>query len=751
MGGTYREEQRPTGGRRSSKPGAKGSGTPLELSVKGLQSAAGNQAVAASLGGTSDTTVQRTPKLVAAEDRHLESRADATAAKARDVTPTPDPRKRLDGAPLAPAHQDQLQRLTGADVSGINIHTGPASTRSNADLGAHAYTKGTDIHFGKGEYDPGSWKGFQLLAHEVTHAVDHPTSTSRDGADVVHAKLKGTHQALVQLGGDAGKSLRKKLVGSKWNELLSQLGSYEKLESAYLSLVANPNAKGAKKKQAESKKKMLKALTKLEQTALAWRQANQDDLDKPAETNKERFRRLGMEEDQRAKAGRRQAVSMFLTRVRTEAADLATGRWEATTSGLDDSSLDWGKDNAVGGGINRLDAVGYATDEGPILEGYFKQEQGFSRMAGPDENAGINQFDANWGGRSLAMYRLDKLLQGGVIARTEFAVHTSRTETKDPATGKKTMSEATSKLGFFTEKASGEEMSKLIADGRVSRTEEQRKQRSDPAAAIDTEDPVLQRCLNKLQVIDAISGQLDRHEGNYFVQRDPVTGKVLGVTGIDNDMAFGSDSDTLSFRGAHNYIGMPELVDEQFGKRILQIREQDIRATLEGLLAPAEVDATVQRFTLVQDVVKSLDAKGELTSDWNKATAAATREDEEVGRWSKGKPYLVGRINEKVWGLQDHFVEQLLKSEGVQTADGEAIREGLSARVHGLELEAADMVPVTREVLARMRQTRQPTEDDKGQPQFTTFGDKVVQRLLSEVLLKRQMSRQLDQMMGGRR
>ena len=38
-----------------------------------------------------------------------------------------------------------------------------------------------------------------------------------------------------------------------------------------------------------------------------------------------------------------------------------------------------------------------------------------------------------------------------------------------------------------------------------------------------------------LQLIDALTGQVDRHGGNIFV--DPKTGKV---TGIDNDAAFGA-------------------------------------------------------------------------------------------------------------------------------------------------------------------------------------------------------------------
>ena len=47
---------------------------------------------------------------------------------------------------------------------------------------ARAYALGQDIHFGGGQYDPGSSESERLLAHEVAHTVQQT-------GGVRHAKL----------------------------------------------------------------------------------------------------------------------------------------------------------------------------------------------------------------------------------------------------------------------------------------------------------------------------------------------------------------------------------------------------------------------------------------------------------------------------------------------------------------------------------------------------------------------------------
>ncbi|MCC6998881.1 MAG: DUF4157 domain-containing protein [Deltaproteobacteria bacterium] len=65
----------------------------------------------------------------------------------------------------------RLEASAGADLGGVRLHTGAAAARSAAVLGARAYAVGQDVHFGAGEYAPGTAEGDHLVAHEVAHTL----------------------------------------------------------------------------------------------------------------------------------------------------------------------------------------------------------------------------------------------------------------------------------------------------------------------------------------------------------------------------------------------------------------------------------------------------------------------------------------------------------------------------------------------------------------------------------------------------
>lgn len=75
------------------------------------------------------------------------------------------------GAPLDAGLGARFAATTGHDVSGVRVHTGPASDASANAIGARAYALGQDIHFAAGEYQPGTRSGDHLIAHEVAHTV----------------------------------------------------------------------------------------------------------------------------------------------------------------------------------------------------------------------------------------------------------------------------------------------------------------------------------------------------------------------------------------------------------------------------------------------------------------------------------------------------------------------------------------------------------------------------------------------------
>jgi hypothetical protein len=67
----------------------------------------------------------------------------------------------------------------GADFSKVNIHTGSDAVEMTTQLGAHAFTHGSDIYFNQGQYAPESTSGKHLLAHELTHTVQQGAGALR--------------------------------------------------------------------------------------------------------------------------------------------------------------------------------------------------------------------------------------------------------------------------------------------------------------------------------------------------------------------------------------------------------------------------------------------------------------------------------------------------------------------------------------------------------------------------------------------
>ena len=74
-----------------------------------------------------------------------------------------------DGRPLSGTERDFFERRFGADLGDVNIHNGSQAAELSRDLSARAFTIGSDIFFGGGEYQPETDSGKRLIAHELTH------------------------------------------------------------------------------------------------------------------------------------------------------------------------------------------------------------------------------------------------------------------------------------------------------------------------------------------------------------------------------------------------------------------------------------------------------------------------------------------------------------------------------------------------------------------------------------------------------
>ena len=83
------------------------------------------------------------------------------------------------GAPLEDRTRGRMEEAFGADFSGVRVHVGAKSSAMCDEIGARAFTYGSDIHFNEGEFAPGTERGTRLLAHELTHVVQQNDNVRR--------------------------------------------------------------------------------------------------------------------------------------------------------------------------------------------------------------------------------------------------------------------------------------------------------------------------------------------------------------------------------------------------------------------------------------------------------------------------------------------------------------------------------------------------------------------------------------------
>ena len=75
------------------------------------------------------------------------------------------------GQPLSESARAFFEPRFGHDFSQVRTHTDVRAAETARALHARAFTIGTDIAFGSGQYDPESFEGRRLLGHELTHVV----------------------------------------------------------------------------------------------------------------------------------------------------------------------------------------------------------------------------------------------------------------------------------------------------------------------------------------------------------------------------------------------------------------------------------------------------------------------------------------------------------------------------------------------------------------------------------------------------
>lgn len=82
------------------------------------------------------------------------------------------------GHALDPSLRSYFEPRFGTDLSEVRLHRDEPAAEA---INARAYTKGRDIAFAPGAFDPGSRDGLRLIAHELAHTLQGGDMIHRDG------------------------------------------------------------------------------------------------------------------------------------------------------------------------------------------------------------------------------------------------------------------------------------------------------------------------------------------------------------------------------------------------------------------------------------------------------------------------------------------------------------------------------------------------------------------------------------------
>ncbi|MEM7797612.1 MAG: DUF4157 domain-containing protein [Chloroflexota bacterium] len=138
-------------------------------------------------------------------------------------------RQRGSGQSLPDDTRSHMEGTLGSDLGNVRVHTDTKANELSESLNAKAFTTGSDIFFGSGEYDPASQSGQKLLAHELTHVVQQGESApieEEPAAERQVDRMTGGQNDGVTDDGEVSRSVEDEVVeedGGQKEELIDGL------------------------------------------------------------------------------------------------------------------------------------------------------------------------------------------------------------------------------------------------------------------------------------------------------------------------------------------------------------------------------------------------------------------------------------------------------------------------------------------------------------------------------------------------
>src|SRR5271165_1274741 len=145
-----------------------------------------NKRAAAPTGGRDEISQNRsTAEPRAPTDSGLETRNERLVPGiVREVLRSP-------GKPLDAATRAFMEPRFGHDFSHVRVHTDAKAAESAQALNACAYTVGSAVVFGSGQFAPETSRGRQLIAHELSHTIQQASADIHSGFEPALAGATG--------------------------------------------------------------------------------------------------------------------------------------------------------------------------------------------------------------------------------------------------------------------------------------------------------------------------------------------------------------------------------------------------------------------------------------------------------------------------------------------------------------------------------------------------------------------------------
>ena len=121
---------------------------------------------------------EKVQKADAPEEKLQRKGSDGTHAVSSDAQ-SAIRNKTTGGQPLSADVRGHMESGFNADFKNVRVHNDSESASLNNQLGARAFTYQNHIFFSRGQYQPGTSEGKQLLAHELTHTIQQGHAVQR--------------------------------------------------------------------------------------------------------------------------------------------------------------------------------------------------------------------------------------------------------------------------------------------------------------------------------------------------------------------------------------------------------------------------------------------------------------------------------------------------------------------------------------------------------------------------------------------